>query len=132
MKFQGNCMGYAFGIEDWLRPFRKWTTMYVAPSSKNRLQRVKESIQTLTSTYNLKRVRVNTKLKENTKYIFYREAEYDFHFIVRTEKGHFYHKRGATSISRISAKDVWANVWHSGKHNDPHYNSRLIIFEVLQ
>jgi hypothetical protein len=111
---QANCMGYALGINQWMR----------VPNWRN--QTALESAQWLAKTYKLKLVS-RSEMELGKEYIVFRMSSQDFHFIRRDSQGNWRHKPGAMLVRPMSEKQVFADYWQLGS---TYYNSVPFIFEV--
>lgn len=110
-----NCMGYALGINKWLR------VGYFGTDSSPY-----EMAKWLIDTYGLKPVK-RSEMVLGKVYIVFRLGYDDFHFARRSADGHWRHKPGWCHVRPISEKEVFGPAWTK---NTCSYTSRPFLFEL--
>lgn len=117
-----NCMGYAFGINQWLKPkiCNRDSDNDFSPYS------LSHTIPELISRFHLKQVKKEDMVL-GKEYIAYRRSRNDFHFMKRNKYGQWRHKPGSCAVQPISEAKVFASKWYG---NSP-YQGVIILFEVL-
>lgn len=125
-----NCGGYALGTFSWYCPEEyegQWGRYYMCLKKKKRLYR-KVAIEVLLADFPDLRVIKSLKELQTDEYaIAFRLADDDFHFMKRGLNNVWYDKLGASSIRRLTTKEVFANSWKTPS-GMPRYKGKITLF----
>lgn len=135
-----NCMGYALGIKEWLRPevldcFRNSDPedeYYYEYDYDDEIETYTDYIsgaiavvEELVDTYKLKPVQRKDMVR-GKEYIAFRMGPNDFHFLLRHRNGYWTGKMGSAPIRRIRKSQVFAPQWGTGPDR---YDTPIYLFE---
>lgn len=125
-----NCGGYALGTFDWYLPYDDFSVAdRVLFGNENPDDVLRDMANFILDEFNgyIREISDFHELHENENAVAFRISEDDFHFILRQNNGHWYHKRGSHPIESIKKKDVFDDEWYNGGIS---YDTDIILFAV--
>lgn len=118
-----NCMGYAFGIHDWL----ELDNFHHAYNKEEQSQVFEDCIQELVDNYPCREIHDPGSARPNERVIAFRIGPTDFHF-ARLEKNKWKHKPGSTPIGTMSNSTFYSDKWVN--LSGTVYNSPIVYFAL--
>lgn len=119
-----NCMGYAFGIYDWL----DIDAFFETDNIDDMNDCLYDCAAELEERYGCRRIKHPKAITKHERVIAMRVSEDDFHFARLNSDGTWTHKPGFWTIRNMTEEELYSDAWCDYRHCP--YISEIIFFAV--
>lgn len=126
-----NCGGYALGCFQWYLPYEWGGRMYEMVEELGYERMLEHCVGHMLHDSYLRDLRVlgeDDVLEDDERLILFRIGDYDFHYIVQSKHGEYFHKQGWGPIEPIDKEIVEGGDWDFGE--ETYYDSDIVRLAI--